>query len=157
MAAITVICRTQTSAVERILLGITFGQLLRPSDIEEIKFLNAADSISDQCPSFPTCHELDLFYYLLIVIPTYFDTSDIRLSFLFVTVLLPSIPPDATWAQNGVSIAGGHEAGDAFNQLNAPYGLYLDENQTVFIADLHNHRIVEWKGGGRWEWAGKSS
>ncbi len=38
-------------------------------------------------------------------------------------------------------------AGDGINQLSHPYGLYVDDDQTVYIADSQNHRIVEWKSG----------
>ncbi|CAF3736618.1 unnamed protein product [Rotaria sp. Silwood1] len=33
------------------------------------------------------------------------------------------------------------------NQLYCPWGLYVDDDQTLFIADHWNHRIVEWKSG----------
>ncbi|CAF3331736.1 unnamed protein product [Rotaria socialis] len=58
-----------------------------------------------------------------------------------------NIPGNATWAQNGVTIAGGHGKGDATNQLNEPCGLFVDDDQTVVIADWGNHRIIQWKKG----------
>ncbi|CAM4898089.1 unnamed protein product [Rotaria socialis] len=58
-----------------------------------------------------------------------------------------NIPANATWAQNGVSIAGGHGGGDATNQLYRPFGLFVDDDQAVFIADFWNHRIMQWKNG----------
>ncbi|KAF9756182.1 E3 ubiquitin-protein ligase TRIM71, partial [Nosema granulosis] len=60
---------------------------------------------------------------------------------------LPNIPLNARWTQKGVTVAGGHGDGSASNQLNSPFGLHVDEDQTVFIADYGNHRIVEWKRG----------
>ncbi|CAF3333778.1 unnamed protein product [Rotaria sp. Silwood1] len=59
-----------------------------------------------------------------------------------ISVILPNIPANARWAENGVIIAG---YGNALNQLNSPCGLYVDDDQTVYIADRYNHRIVEWK------------
>jgi sugar lactone lactonase YvrE len=44
-------------------------------------------------------------------------------------------------------VAGGNGKGDGVNQLNGPYGLYVDGDQTIYIADCSNHRIVEWKNG----------
>ena len=38
-------------------------------------------------------------------------------------------------------------AGNALNQLLSPYGLYVDDDQTIYIADLSNQHIVEWKSG----------
>ncbi|CAM4981259.1 unnamed protein product [Rotaria socialis] len=61
--------------------------------------------------------------------------------------LLGSIPANATWAQNGVTIAGGHGRGNATNQLNEPHGLFVDDDQTVVIADYWDHRIMQWKNG----------
>ncbi|CAF1277297.1 unnamed protein product [Rotaria sordida] len=60
---------------------------------------------------------------------------------------LPNISPNARWTQNGIIVAGGHEKGNALNQLHHPCGLYVDDDQSVLIADHYNHRIVEWKCG----------
>ncbi|CAF4727579.1 unnamed protein product, partial [Rotaria socialis] len=61
--------------------------------------------------------------------------------------LLVNIPADAKWSQNGVTIAGGNGLGAATNQLYSPRGLFLDDDQTVVIADYDNHRIMQWKNG----------
>ncbi|CAF3662821.1 unnamed protein product [Rotaria socialis] len=58
-----------------------------------------------------------------------------------------NIPANAKWAQNGVTIAGGSGYGGATNQLNWPHGLFVDDDQTVVIADNLNHRIMQWKNG----------
>ncbi|CAF5228623.1 unnamed protein product, partial [Rotaria magnacalcarata] len=58
-----------------------------------------------------------------------------------------NIPANAKWKQNGVTAAGGHGQGDATNQLYLPYSLFVDDNQTVVIADCANHRIIQWKNG----------
>ncbi len=55
------------------------------------------------------------------------------------------IKPNATWLQNGLTVAGGNRQGDGSNQLFRPGGLYVDDDQTVYVADQWNHRIVEWK------------
>ncbi len=31
------------------------------------------------------------------------------------------------------------------NQLSLPRGMFIDDEQTIYIADSWNHRIVEWK------------
>ncbi|CAF1256152.1 unnamed protein product, partial [Rotaria magnacalcarata] len=61
--------------------------------------------------------------------------------------LLVNIPTNAKWAQNGVTVAGGNGRGGATNQLNSPFGLFVDDDQTVVIADWGNHRIMQWKNG----------
>ncbi|CAF4375498.1 unnamed protein product, partial [Rotaria magnacalcarata] len=61
--------------------------------------------------------------------------------------LLVSIPAHAKWAQNGLTVAGGHGRGDATDQLNGPRGLFVDDDQTVVIADHENHRVIQWKNG----------
>ncbi|CAF3074563.1 unnamed protein product [Rotaria sp. Silwood2] len=48
--------------------------------------------------------------------------------------------------QNGVCIAGGYGSGDELNQLNSPHGMYIDDDdQSIYVADWGNHRIVKWK------------
>ncbi|CAF4428099.1 unnamed protein product, partial [Rotaria magnacalcarata] len=61
--------------------------------------------------------------------------------------LLVNIPANANWAQNGVTIAGGNGQGGATSQLYYPYGLVVDGDQTVVIADFGNNRIMQWKNG----------
>ncbi|CAF3278583.1 unnamed protein product [Rotaria socialis] len=58
-----------------------------------------------------------------------------------------NISANATWTQNGVTIAGGHGGGNATNQLSSPEGLFVDDDQTVVIVDNKNHRIMQWKNG----------
>ncbi|CAF4031621.1 unnamed protein product [Rotaria sp. Silwood2] len=54
---------------------------------------------------------------------------------------------NAKWIQDGVTIAGGNGRNSGMNQLSSPWGLYVDNDQTVYIADNSNHRVVEWKCG----------
>ncbi|CAF3355556.1 unnamed protein product [Rotaria socialis] len=61
--------------------------------------------------------------------------------------LLVNIPAKATWAQNGVTIARGNRRRGATNKLYNPHGLFVDDDQTVVIADYYNHHIMEWKNG----------
>ncbi|CAF4778244.1 unnamed protein product, partial [Rotaria socialis] len=58
-----------------------------------------------------------------------------------------NIPANATWAQNGVTIAGGNGRGGASNQLYYPEGLFVDDDQTVVIADFGYNRIMQWRSG----------
>ncbi|CAF4345292.1 unnamed protein product, partial [Rotaria sordida] len=62
-------------------------------------------------------------------------------------VVFPNIPVDPRWKQNGTTVAGGHGQGNATNQLNQPLGLFVDDHQTMVIADRRNHRIIQWKKG----------
>ncbi|CAF4759892.1 unnamed protein product [Rotaria sp. Silwood2] len=55
------------------------------------------------------------------------------------------IHPNARWQQNGITVAGGNRQGNGINQLSYPWGLYVDDDQTIYVADRENHRIVEWK------------
>ncbi|CAF4986951.1 unnamed protein product, partial [Rotaria sp. Silwood1] len=57
------------------------------------------------------------------------------------------IHPNARWQQNGLIVAGGNGQGNEINQLSNPLGSYVDEDQTIYVADQSNHRIVEWKWG----------
>ena len=57
------------------------------------------------------------------------------------------IHPNARWQQNGLTVAGGNGYGNGIHQLSYPWGLFVDDEQTVYVADRSNHRIVEWKSG----------
>ncbi|CAF1293063.1 unnamed protein product [Adineta steineri] len=54
-------------------------------------------------------------------------------------------PKFKKWEQNAITVAGGNGKGQELNQLNYPYGIFIDKNKNIFIADFDNHRIVEWK------------
>ncbi|CAF4857336.1 unnamed protein product [Rotaria socialis] len=77
---------------------------------------------------------------------TIFDTN-------VTSILLTSFAENLTldentkWVLDRVTIAGGNGVGIRMNQLSAPLGLCIDGNQTVYIADYSNHRIMEWKYG----------
>ncbi|CAF0842481.1 unnamed protein product [Rotaria sordida] len=51
----------------------------------------------------------------------------------------------ARWAQNGITVAGGYDRGNGLNQLSNPWGLCVDDDQTVYVTDYSNYRIMEWK------------
>jgi DNA-binding beta-propeller fold protein YncE len=53
----------------------------------------------------------------------------------------------APGASEGKTVAGGHGAGDAANQFNAPFGVTLAPNGDLYIADQLNHRIEKWPPG----------
>ena len=57
----------------------------------------------------------------------------------------PIISPNTKWVRSGVTIAGNTSSGHANDQLSYPQGLCVDENQTVFVADAGNNRIIGWK------------
>ena len=45
----------------------------------------------------------------------------------------------------GACLVGRNGQGNGNNQLSYPCGLYIDDDQTIYIADHSNHRIIEWK------------
>ncbi|CAF3757204.1 unnamed protein product [Rotaria sp. Silwood1] len=57
------------------------------------------------------------------------------------------IHPNATWRQDDITVAGGNGKGSELTQLDNPHGLYVDDDQTIYVADYLNHRIVAWKYG----------
>ncbi|CAF5068408.1 unnamed protein product, partial [Rotaria sp. Silwood1] len=72
-------------------------------------------------------------YFCFILVP-------LRASFI-------DIHPNATWSKDGITVAGVNRPGSRTNQLYAPLGLYVDDDQTIYVADQRNNRIVEWKSG----------
>jgi DNA-binding beta-propeller fold protein YncE len=57
------------------------------------------------------------------------------------------IPYNAKWKQIGITVAGGNGPGGAFDQLDHPCDLDIDDDGTLYIADYGNHRIVSWRRG----------
>ncbi|CAF0715462.1 unnamed protein product [Adineta steineri] len=60
---------------------------------------------------------------------------------------LPNLDIDAKWIQHGITVAGLGGQGSRNNQLYSPYSVYIDEDETMYIADYNNNRIVAWKRG----------
>ncbi|UJR32582.1 hypothetical protein I4U23_020042 [Adineta vaga] len=60
---------------------------------------------------------------------------------------LPKISQNAIWSTNAVTVAGGQGTGSSLSQLSSPFGVYVDEDQTLYVADWGNDRILEWKYG----------
>ena len=54
---------------------------------------------------------------------------------------------ELNWQSIGITVAGGNGNGIELNQLSGSYGVCVDDNETVYIADTSNHRIVQWKKG----------
>ena len=44
-------------------------------------------------------------------------------------------------------IAGGYGWGSTAERLYYPWGIYVDSNQALYIADRSNHRIQRWDYG----------
>ncbi|CAM2716860.1 unnamed protein product [Rotaria socialis] len=68
------------------------------------------------------------------------------------TILLrsASIDINATWSNNGITVAGGNGQGNRLNQLNSPQGICVDnEDQSFYITDWCNHRIMKWPSNGK--------
>ena len=53
-----------------------------------------------------------------------------------------------TWPGNQV-VAGGNGKGNALNQLYYPYQIFVDDGETLYIADRGNNRLVQWSAGAR--------
>jgi sugar lactone lactonase YvrE len=60
---------------------------------------------------------------------------------------MTKIGVNARWSPNGITVAGGGQ-GNGLKQLYCPWGIYIDEDdQTIYITDTNNARVVEWKYG----------
>jgi sugar lactone lactonase YvrE len=79
----------------------------------------------------------------------------ININFLFVSSIVvgqlqsftQTINLNTKWMQNGITIVGGNGQGERLNQLSLPYSIFIDDNQTIYVADCGNDRIVSWKQG----------
>ncbi|CAF1296023.1 unnamed protein product [Rotaria magnacalcarata] len=92
------------------------------------------------CVNHPYCRYVPVCYSSLMT------TKGIRPVIQYST-RIPNISAAARWIQNGVIIAGSYGEGYNTNQLSEPLGLFVDDDQTMIIADSWNHRIIQWKKG----------
>ncbi len=72
---------------------------------------------------------------------------NIKFFFILASLAIPNISASARWIQNGITVAGVNGWGNGLNQLCSPWSVYVDDDQTIYVADYENHRIVEWKSG----------
>lgn len=45
----------------------------------------------------------------------------------------------------GKIVAGGNGKGNLFNQLHCPVSLFVNDEQSIYVSDHHNHRIIKWR------------
>ncbi len=80
-----------------------------------------------------------LFYLFKSILSINFSFSSLEQLFI------PNLDFNQTWKQYGTTIAGVHGIGNGLNQFFGPCGVFIDDDQTIYVADWGNHRIVEWK------------
>ncbi|CAF0866525.1 unnamed protein product [Adineta steineri] len=50
---------------------------------------------------------------------------------------------------DGIIVAGGNGKGDQIDQLSFPGFIFVDEDQSVYISDRDNHRVMKWRKDAR--------
>ncbi|CAF0986837.1 unnamed protein product [Adineta steineri] len=45
----------------------------------------------------------------------------------------------------GILVAGGNGEGNQLNQLDDPRFVFVDEDQSVYVSDNSNHRVMKWR------------
>jgi sugar lactone lactonase YvrE len=50
-------------------------------------------------------------------------------------------------AKEGIVVAGGQGRGNSLRHLSYPYGIVVDQLDTVYVADIGNARIMRWMKG----------
>ncbi|CAF0945153.1 unnamed protein product [Adineta steineri] len=45
----------------------------------------------------------------------------------------------------GIVVAGGNGQGNQLNQLNIPTFIFVDEDQSIYVSDRDNHRVMKWR------------
>ncbi|CAF1464109.1 unnamed protein product [Adineta steineri] len=45
----------------------------------------------------------------------------------------------------GIVVAGGNKQGDKLNQLSTPGFIFVDEDQSVYVSDRDNQRVMKWR------------
>lgn len=82
-----------------------------------------------------------IFYTLPTFSLSYFSTGPLT------SKPIDGICASATWIQSGVTVAGGKGYGSALDQLYSPDGLFLHENDSLYVVDSGNNRIIKWDSG----------
>ena len=69
--------------------------------------------------------------------------------FLSTSLSIKDILPGANlrWNQTGVTVAGTGSSGSALNQFKDPGCIEIDANDTMYICDHHNDRVMMWPKG----------
>ncbi|CAF1009782.1 unnamed protein product [Adineta steineri] len=49
----------------------------------------------------------------------------------------------------GTIVAGGNGKGNQLNQLYGPTFIFVDEDQSIYVSDSDNHRVMKWKKGSK--------
>ncbi|CAF4240878.1 unnamed protein product [Adineta steineri] len=44
----------------------------------------------------------------------------------------------------GIVVAGGNGNGNRLNQLHVPSFIFVDEDQSIYVSDCNNHRVMKW-------------
>ena len=60
---------------------------------------------------------------------------------------IQKFPAGSIEGTDGVTVAGGNNAGTAANQLNNPTGIFVDRHGNIYVADYENNRIQEFPSG----------
>ena len=47
----------------------------------------------------------------------------------------------------GTIVAGGNGQGSKLNQLNGPLAIFIDEEETIYVSDYRNNRVMKWLKG----------
>ncbi|CAF1377009.1 unnamed protein product [Rotaria sordida] len=102
-----------------------------------------------RCRNLPVCYPIPSFNQQLCppIAPMHTTTSTTTTTTNSIQQLrmIPNIPVNAQWRKNAVTVAGGLQHGGAINQLQNPHGIFVDDDQTMIIADWGNARIVQWQ------------
>ena len=49
--------------------------------------------------------------------------------------------------REGIIVAGGNGRGNKLNQLNNPTHIFVDREETIYVSDKENHRVMKWYKG----------
>jgi len=78
------------------------------------------------------------------------DSSSTFINKLFINITPTPTTTNLKWKQQATTIAGGNGKGNQLNQFDRPNEIYVDDQQqTIYVADFGNHRIIKWSFGER--------
>lgn len=89
--------------------------------------------------------------------PYTITTADSSCTSFMLTISGASATGQIVWQKNGApfdtvgpiitTVAGGNGAGSAANQLNTPFGVFLDASGNIYVGDFSNNRVQKFPAG----------
>ncbi|CAF3894376.1 unnamed protein product [Rotaria sordida] len=104
-----------------------------------------------QCHNLPVCYPVPSFNRQLCPpIPTMNNTTISTIPIITATTTTTTTTATQQLGdKNGTIVAGGNGDGVGLNQFKWPTYIFVDQQETVYVSDTDNHRVMKWNKGAK--------